>query len=319
MTNKDTVDAGLKFNVNTVKRKLSEYYKLQNITKPTYTGGQTAMTAVLQKVYEMILKESLGRLPGDGKDKSGCKTINGQTVQYAMVLHSGFESYCLSLLRKYDSKQMYQDQLPVSISDMDQLRDQVDDKIVLTCQAQNLVCYLLIKVFSDLAHTCSELLSFSSKKSLNAKCVMSAVSIKFSDDIAHTLKAEIVRAAKIAEEDIEDGEGEPVDTVGSVTVETAATGDDTHEETTAEEDKKGKSGKKTKSTEPEKVEAKTKSTKSAKNTKAAKIDVEDEPEAEVKIESEEEEKTAKPTKTTSTKSTKSTKTVKTTTDKTKTK
>jgi len=318
-TNKDTEAAGLKFNVNTVKRKLTAFYEKEEIATPTYTGGPTAITAVLQKVYELILKESLKRLPGDGKDKSGCKTINGQIVQYAIVLHSSFEQYFLAQLKHYDEKQMYKDQIPVSVADMDKLRDSVDDKINLTPKANNLVCYLLMKVFLDLAQTSSQLLEFSGKKSMSAKCVMSSVSIKFSDDIASILRSEISRAAKVADEDVEGAnEGGQEDVVASVDVETTVI-DDSNE---PEETQTTQTTTNTKSTK--KATTSTTSNKSTsgsggsggnKSTKKAQtIDAEEDAEAEVQIESAEDEEVTATTP--APKSTKSTKTTTTTPTKT---
>ncbi len=326
MANKVTQTAGLTFNVNTVKHKLVDFYEAQGISKPMFGGGQTAMTAVLQKVFELMLKESVKRLPGDGKDKSGVKLINSQTLQYGVLLHAGFEQYFLVHLKQYDSRQLYKDQVPISKREMDEFITHIDKDIGLSNEARNFACFLLMKVFLDLAHTCSQLLEFSGKKSLNAKCVMFSVSTKFHDSVACVLKAEIVRVAKATGIDLEDNAGtddaledvtKPVDIVTANTDET----DELVENTKTSSKKKTTKATETKattSTGKGTTRTATKTVKQIEVEEAEEEEEEEEEEDEVEIESTEEvEETVNVAPKTSTKNT--TKTVAKPTTKTATK
>lgn len=206
MANKATQTAGLTFNVNTVKNKLKESYESQGVTTPMFSGGHTSMAATLQKTCELILRECVKRV---GKDKSGVRQVNRESLQYAVLLHSGFKQYFLVQLDHFDPTQMYKDQVPVAQAEMDQVLEGVDKDLSLTPRARNLLCFLLLKVFTDVAHTCSQMLEFSKKKSLDARCVMYGVSNRFPDSVASELRSEIVRVAKAFGDELEDNSGSP--------------------------------------------------------------------------------------------------------------
>lgn len=210
--NRITEKAGLSCNVNTVRNKLKDFFESQSIDTPKFNGGHVAMTATLQKMLTMILKECLKTT---GKDKSGVKLVNRETVQYSMLMHTGFNQYFLVKLNQFDGDQMYRDQVPISTAEMDSVVLGVDPDLSLSPKARNLICYLLLKVFLDVTHTCSHLLNYAGKKSLNAKCVMYSIGIKFPDSIAQDLKTEVSNVAKLFGIELDDNTSLDVVTEGA--------------------------------------------------------------------------------------------------------
>lgn len=204
MANKVTQTAGLIFNVNTVRNKLKEFYESQGTSTPMFSGGQSSVTAVLQKTLELILKECTKHV---GKDKSGVRLVNRDFLLHSVLLHSGLKQYFSVQLDRFNQNQMYGDQVPISKADMEKVMESVDKDLSLTPKARNLACFLLLEVFIDMAHMCSQMLEFSKKKSLDARCVMYGVSSKFPDNIASELRGEIVRVAKAFGDELEDNSG----------------------------------------------------------------------------------------------------------------
>jgi len=239
-TNKITQDSGLICNVNTVKAKLKDFYEMQGIAIPMFSGGQASMTATLQKTLTMILKECSNTT---GKDKSGVKLVNRESVKYAVLLHQGFNQYFLAKFNQFDPTQLYKDQVPISTSEMDEVIKSVDSDLSLTPKARNMVCYLLLKVFNDISYTCSQLLEFSKKKSLDARCVMSSIGIKFTDSVSQELKTEVVRVAKALGDDLEDTQEtdkaeEPSNNTQTAAVDEADGGEEPDPKKTAKKDVK---------------------------------------------------------------------------------
>ena len=207
MANKATQTAGLVFNVNTVRNKMREYFESQGEknspekTSPMLSGGQTALTAVLEKLYELILRECLKQT---GKDKSALRVVTREHLQYSVLLHSGLKSYYFLSFEHFDKDSMYKDQLPVTTEAMDKVMERVDTTLSLTPRARNLACFLLHRVFKDLVSTATQFLSFAKRKSLDANCIMHVVRNRFPDGVAHELINEVTRAMKAAGETVEE-------------------------------------------------------------------------------------------------------------------
>ena len=195
-----TIKAGLTFNINTVKNKLKDYYN-QNSKAPMFSHGQIAITAVLEKLYELILRECVKTI---GKDKSGLKLVNRDGLQHSIILHEEFKQYYLMKLTHFEKDQLYKDQLPISIGEMDKVMERVESDLSLTSKAKNLLCFFLLKAFLDIASTCHQFLEFSKRKSLDANCVMYSIRNKFPDGLAHELCCEVTTVMKAFGEDIED-------------------------------------------------------------------------------------------------------------------
>lgn len=280
MANKLTEKAGLTFNVNTVKNSLKSYYENQDQSVPMFSGGHTAITATLEKLWELLLQECLKKV---GKDKSGVRQVNRELLQYSVLLHSGFRRYFLSQLENFDSELQYREQVPIVTKELDQVMERVDKDLSLTQKARNLACFMLLKVFSQIASTSHELLTFAKKKSLDGRCVISAVTIMFHESVASELRKEITRAMKEFGEELDDVPAEE-DSGSTKEVKAAAEIDDgdEEEETTPSKSKKG--GKETTS----------KPASSGKSTKKAQVIEEEEDADENEEEEEEEEEAADP-------------------------
>jgi len=151
----------LTFNVNTVKNKLKEYYESQGLTTPMFSGGQIAITATLEKLWDLILKECVKRV---AKDKSGVRQVNLDMLQYAVILHDGLKRYYASPLALFDENQMYKDQVPVIMAHLDEIMERTDKDLSLTMSARNMACFLLLKAFHDLASTGIIFLDFAKKE-----------------------------------------------------------------------------------------------------------------------------------------------------------
>lgn len=297
--NKLTEKAGLTFNVNTMKHKLKDYYEGQSLTTPMFSGGHTAMTATLEKIWELLLQECLKKT---GKDKSGVRQVNREQLQFSVLLHAGFRKYFVSHLENFDCSIQYKEQVPVIPAEMDKVMERVDKDMSLTPKARNLACFMLLKIFSQLASTCNAFLTFSKKKSLDGRCVLFAVSTLFHESISSELHTEIRRVMKEFDEEIEDqhtGDDEVPSTDTTQVVAEADAGDDEDAapaETAKTTKKKGTKEVATKET------AKKETTKDAKKgstkaTKKAVATIDEEPEEpEEAADAEEPEEEVKPTK-----------------------
>ena len=288
--NKLTEKAGLTFNVNTIKQKLKSYYEGQDLTTPMFSGGQTAMTATLEKLWEMLLQQCLKKV---GKDsKTGVRLINLEALQTAVLLHPGLQRYFVVQFGSFDSEVEYKDQSPVISVEMDKVMERVDKDMSLTNKARNLACYMLLKVFSQLASTSHTLIEYAKKKSLDGRSVWFAVGTVFHGSVSSVLHNEITRAMKEFGEELEETHGDneaPVD--NQVAAAGTADAGDEEEETVTTTKSAPKGGKKV-ATKPD-----TKKAVPAKGGKKKAEAIEEEPEEpEDAEEPEEVEEPAKPTK-----------------------
>lgn len=214
MANQATKSAGLTFNVESVKKDLKQYYEThfekhgeqkegdnKVLVVPQFTGGQIAMSAFLQKLYELVLQECLRCVP---KDKSGVRHVTLENLQYTILLNKGLEQYFLTSLKYYDTNQIYEHGCPVVRSEMDEVRDSVSKELAFSNQAHNMVCYLLTKAFTDVAHDCHYMIEYAKKRTFSGRCVLFAVSAKFHESIAVELRSAIMTACKSADYDLED-------------------------------------------------------------------------------------------------------------------
>lgn len=258
--NKITAKAGLTFNVNAVKSKLKDYHATHGVENPKYGGGQTAMTAVLEKFYELVLRECLKRL---GKQKSGLKEVNVEFLQATVLLNMDMKDYCVTRLSHFDTKQMYRDQVPFDTKQMDQVMARVDKDLALTPNARNLACYLLLQVFLDLTSTCDHLQAYAGKKTLDGNCVIHASRICFSSGLAKEFCEEVVRVMKEFDVNLESDE---TDVVKKPDATPNAAAEDDNESAQTKTNKKGKETKADKDTKSEKQ------TVGKKNQKAQKVE-----------------------------------------------
>lgn len=200
-TNKLTQMAGLTFNVNPVRTKLISYYESQGKENPKYSKGHVAMAAMMECLYRFVLTECEKRTK---ENQSGGKQVTRELVHYTVRLNTMLNDYFELRLRKFDKNQMYSDQLPMTDQEMRTVCDGVNSKMTLTGPAHNLVCYLTLCTFTDIANTCLRLLNFAGKKSLDPNCVLTAIADRFSDGLAHDLSNEVTRACNAVIDDDEE-------------------------------------------------------------------------------------------------------------------
>ena len=265
--NKITAKAGLTFNVNAVKSKLKDYHESHGTQNPMYGGGQTAMTAVLEKFYEHVLRECATRL---GKEKSGVKQVNCEFLQATVLLDNDMRDYCVVRLNHYDPKQMYRDQVPFDTKQMDLVMARVDKDMALTPKARNLACYLLLQVFLDVASTSDLLQAYAKKKTLDGNCVSYAARACFSEGLAKEFCDKVAEVMKEF--------GEELDTTDADVAKKPQT-TPTADAESGEEDapaKNSKGGKKSKEESTEAVKDNKKSgNQKSKNQKAQPVEADD--------------------------------------------
>lgn len=270
--NKLTEKAGLTFNVNTTKQKLKSYYEGQDLTTLMFSGGHAAVTAALEKLWEIILEECLKRV---GKDKSGVRQVNRESLQYSVLMHAGLKRYFVVHFENFDNTVEYKDQSPVINSELDKVMERVDKDMSLTSKARNLACFMLLKVFSQLATSAHSFVEYAKKKSLDGRSVTFAVGATFHESVSNEMKKEISRVMKEFGEELEETHNSetPNDTNQATTAENVDTGD---AEETAPKSKGGKkSTKETKDTnETGSKKTASSNTKNTKN-KAEAIDEDD--------------------------------------------
>lgn len=256
MANQATKEAGLVFNVESVKKDLKLFYetnfenpnasdddknedsKNKVLVVPQFTGGQQAMTAYIQKLYSLLLQECLKTVQ---KDISGVRKVSLEDLQKAVLLHRGFEQYYLPYLKHFDSSNIYDHGCPVVLAEMDTVKDSVSKDLAFTNGAQNLMYYLLTKAFNDVAYTCHNMINYAGNRTFTPRCVFFAVKSKFHESIANDLCAAIATAIKSAgyrlDRHKESEQGEETADIAD-TADQNADGDNTAEDTKETKDVK---------------------------------------------------------------------------------
>jgi len=207
-TNQITRKAGLIFNVLTVKKYLINYYKSRQSENLSYSGGQVALTALLEKLYCMILSDC-SRL--SGKNSASMKDITADLVQKCLLENDMFRDYYLIHQSKYDRDLV--PQICISRTELDVVANTIDKLMVIQPMGYNLLSFILMKAFNDVANAVPYIMDFAGKKMMNQKVVMAAVNLKFPTVLASELNADIVRVMKLYEKENENEKDEDEDDV----------------------------------------------------------------------------------------------------------
>lgn len=284
--NKITEKAGLTFNVNGIKQRLRTYYEGQALSTPKFSGSHTAVTTALEKLWEMLLQECLKKV---GKDKSGVRLVNRESLQYSVLMHSGLRKYFVLQFETFDNTVEYQS--PVVTVELDKVMERIDKDMALTSKARNLANFMLLKVFSQLATSSHGFIEYAKKKSLDGRSVMFAVSSLFHESVSSEINKEIARVMKEFGEELDETPTEtPADqhanAAASVAAGEADNGDS--EEETKETKSKDTKSKDTKSKGTKKTTTNNSKKAPTKNTKKAEA-IEEEEEGDQDQESQEEE------------------------------
>lgn len=198
--NKLTEKSGLSFNVNTVKANMKSYFENQSVQLPMFSGSHVAMTAVIQKMAEFVLKACMSHL---SKDKTGIKQVARPTVKTVVCLNTDMNEYFYQKMLKFKKNNMYSEQIPVSRKEFDVMCTTIDKSLALTPKAYNFLCYLLNEVYLDVLSTSYQFLSYAKKKTLDATVVMYAIKNRFSDNLAHELCAEVTKVMAAVGDEVE--------------------------------------------------------------------------------------------------------------------
>lgn len=205
--NKITQSSGLALNVNTFKSNMKSYFEQHDTEAPMFSGSPVAMTACIQRMCTHIIKNLL---PYVNKDKSGIKSVTRQSLRYSICLNNELNQYYYMKLLKFDKNQIFIDQLPVAKKELDSLVSSVDKSIKFTQRANNLLCFLLLKVYQDLLSVSYEFMNCCKKSTLNANFVLFAIRNRFCDNLSHELSTEVKRAVGASSEEGKENENEEV-------------------------------------------------------------------------------------------------------------
>ncbi len=282
--NKITEKAGLTFNVNGIKQRLRTYYEGQALSTPKFSGSHTAVTTALEKLWEMLLQECLKKV---GKDKSGVRLVNRESLQYSVLMHSGLRKYFVLQFETFDNTVEYQS--PVVTVELDKVMERIDKDMALTSKARNLANFMLLKVFSQLATSSHGFIEYAKKKSLDGRSVMFAVSSLFHESVSSEINKEIARVMKEFGEELDETPTEtPAEQHASTSVAAGEADNGDSEEETKETKSKDTKSKDTKSKGTKKGTTNNSKKAPTKNTKKAEA-IEEEEEGDQDQESQEEE------------------------------
>jgi len=268
-SNKATREAGLMFNVNTVKNYVDTFYKTQGLTKPKYYGGQVAMTAFLQELSSLLLRNVLKMTQ---KDQSGMFNVNRGTFMLSVSNNQELRRYYANNMETFNKNSVYVKSELVEAKEMDELMNTVEKNLKLTPKAYNFFFYLLDTAFTEVLHTANYFIEFAEKKSLDGRAVMYAVQVHFTGDACQSLLSEVSKAMKLSGDDVEMG-GKDEDVVNKPVEQTMTVNNDSDDEQKQEttEVKETKETKEVKETKPKSEKTSTKETKETKkNTKQTK-------------------------------------------------
>lgn len=199
-TNKLTAESGLIFNVNTIKANMKTYFESQQLDQPIFSGSHVAVTGAIQKLCELILRSALQHTT---KDKSGMKPVTRQLLKYSVCLNSGLNDYYYMKMLRFDKHQIYADQFPVVKKELDMIITSIDERMILTPKAFNLLTFLLMKAYLDIVSTAYQFMRCAKRKTLDATVVVYAIQNRFTDSIAIDLCSEVSRAMKAIGEEVE--------------------------------------------------------------------------------------------------------------------
>ncbi len=255
MANKLTQDAGLTFNVNTVKASMSQFLQVHDLlvehTKendkgkkevvrktPKFAGAHVATAAALQELCKLLTNTALQHTH---KDKSGMRTLTRQTLRASVLMHDGLKQYYHTRMQAFDKTQVYENQVPVSKKDLLALVKDVNSDLKMTPKALNFLYFLLLRAYSDMVYTSYQLVDYAKKKTLDDRSCSFAIQLRFADSVAVQLQNEVSRATSAVGDGVDKADDEDAEEQDAV--ESDSDNDD-EEEVQTQSKGKGK-GKKT--------------------------------------------------------------------------
>jgi len=193
MSNALTKKAGLQFNAIYIKDKgLKPYFEEHDLDVPKFRKAHVVVAGVLEQLAAIIVTESIKKVK---VDRSGLRTLTRPVIRDALLINRELDRFYHMKLRNFDPNQMYSSQLPVSSKELSSYLDSKFEKLNLTPKANNLLAYVLMAAFLDICFFSNELLSFGNKKTMDNRCVKSALRLMFGDTSVYAkLSDEVTRA-----------------------------------------------------------------------------------------------------------------------------
>lgn len=202
-TNKVTRNAGLIFNVNSIKKNIKEYFKNMGDTSLKFGGGHISITAAIEGMYKLILTESL--LYAD-IDTSNLKVITRKNIWAAITSNLDLNKYYNWHMKIFDENMMYNNQMPVATTEIRHLLDKINTTSNLTEKAFNLLNYMLVVFYTNILATSRVLLQYSGKKMLNNATIFTAISIELSGNVRDGINRSINSALSLTDKNAKEHE-----------------------------------------------------------------------------------------------------------------
>ena len=296
--NKASEKAGLTLNVVSIKKYIKQYYVQQGIEYSKVSGGNIAMASMLETMVKIIIDKCEKEV---AFNKSGLREITREGMNSALLRNSGEYGYFIMKANDFNDKFDYSKFLPIE-KEMEKIYAEGKNSS-FSIEAKNYMYYLLYTMFTNIAVTCSKLLSFSKNKTVNGNCVVHAADIEFPKSISVILLKNINESLKLhgqnldGKEDDEEDETEVEDETEEQTEEKTTKAGTKQKTQTKSQKKETKSTTKTevKASSPKTGTTTTKQTtpevtkKQSVNNKSKKLLEVEEVEEEVEEEEEEEE------------------------------
>ncbi len=204
-----TKKAGLRFNVNTVKKDMGKFYKNSDLLfdvevkdengdvtnerkPPMYRAAHVAISAALEQLTTLILHNVLGFT---NQDKTSIRTVTRPVLKYSVFLHSGLNQYYnYALNNSFNKNVVYKAQVPITDDEMSVVTDAVNRHFKFTNKGSNLLYFLLSTAYLDILRTAYDLIFFAKKRTLDPTAIATAIRLRFPDNVSHELCTELSRA-----------------------------------------------------------------------------------------------------------------------------
>jgi hypothetical protein len=215
--NKLTLKANLNFNVNSfrnwMKQKLIDDGKTfdNNGVKclPKFSGSHIALTAMNEKLCQIILQKTIERLT---KDKTGLYNIRFKDLSDVVKVDVDLKKNLYQYMDIYDGTLNYKDQYCIDGKCMKKYIDKVFSASVdISNDAFNLLVYLLLKTCVRIIDSAFIMIQFAKKRSLNPNVILGSMAIHFSGTIEHLLRMGIEEAVKLCGKEMEEVDDENKD------------------------------------------------------------------------------------------------------------
>ena len=220
--NAETTGAGLSLNVKFFKTTIKSYYENRDIKVeskdadgnieqklPMVSGGHIALTAVVEALFNYVLKGVQSRLR---KDKTSLRRLDRPTLrQYVMEADEDLKKFFLSENSQFNPEMDYDKSFPVSSKVVESyISNAMGKDFMVTRKGLNFFFFCLVTAMNQLMRTSSHFMLYGKRKSLDSRSVRFSVQALFTERLAHFLNSKLDRAMKSDDErdddEVEDDE-----------------------------------------------------------------------------------------------------------------